>query len=374
MKNTNSMLTWLLLIVFLATSCAVGSIPATATPPQTNAILATATVGSIPIQENAQDFGDASQWQNTFESIFGELYRYDKRDISPDGHWIVRFYDKTLRLIDVNNPTKPIEYQVSGDDILFISLASWAPDSSAFVACMLYHSNKDGCDAIKIFEVSVDGVISEHDVMWGSPGGSVDVVWSPNNFDIIFRSNLTGLWLFNRKGSLINHNFLPNLASTILVSNPPFTKIFSVRQPIDPATYEYLPSSIYELSPNLDITGVYEFADAVRFLGIDSQSKYILLGETSPDRQTSPAIILFDLSSHTIIQRYPLSVGEKINNSAEGDDKIAFDFYNSKNIWVFDFKTKTIEIHKPGMLMGWLYPDRGFLIWDENRDWKILTP
>lgn len=146
-------------------------------------------------------------------------------------------------------------------------------------------------------------------------------------------------------------------------------------QPVDPVTLNFLPSTLYEISPEtLDVTEVYKFTDAIGLLGIDSQSEYILLEEFSPDMQTSLAIDLFDLSSHTIVRRYPLPAGARINNRTEGGDKVAFDFHDGKSIWVFDFKTKMIEIHKPGILMGCLYPDRGFLIWDENRDWKLLNP
>jgi hypothetical protein len=207
------------------------------------------------------------------------------------------------------------------------------------------------------------------------------VAWSPYKFDVAFGSFSSGLWLFNRKGNPINHFHLSNVDALIWLSDPPaFSKIFAIESPIDRTNYELLPSQLIQIVPETqEVTSVYQFTTPVLFKGIDTQSKYMLIEEIHPENLYLNSIVVFDLSTLTITHRYQFSettVGyvTRIGQVTKGEDKLAFTVEGDKRIWVFDFKTKSIEIHKAGSLTGWYIPEKGFLIWDEQGELKFLKP
>jgi hypothetical protein len=153
----------------------------------------------------------------------------------------------------------------------------------------------------------------------------------------------------------------------------------AVERSVDPMTFDFFPSKIYEIEgKTLKQSEIYRAAVPLSLLGSDSDAKYLLFEEISPDRQQSISLDLFDLETRTIIQRYVFPPNTKIWMRSLGQNQIAFEVkYNDDSewkIWVYDFTTRSIEVRGMGLLMGWLPPNEGFLVRDHTDKWTLLTP
>lgn len=384
MRKTYFLYFVLLFLVFFTNSCnapkassrnteaklrTLETITATQTPIST-------LIPSIPFVELPNKQSDATQWKNKLKGIEGEYYQYDSRDISPDGRLFVTLWKRTLRLIPLDNLSQKTEYQIEGDDILYMWVYSWSPDSSAFIVCVNFTDNPNGCQAIKIFEVSHDDTLKEQNLAWHSVE-YFDVLWA--GYYVWLISPSSGIYMFNRKGSLSNHAHIHDITYSQWVKEENRDLILAVERAVDPQTLEYFPSKIYEIDRRtLEQNEIYRAAVPLNILGSDSDAKYLLFEEISSDRQQSISLDLFDLETRTIIQRYVFPPNSKTYMRALGQNQIAFEVITKdeieRKIWVYDFMTRRIEVRGTGLLKGWLPPNEGFLIRDNADNWTLLTP
>ncbi len=373
----------LLFLAFFANSCNSTSTPTRITEATLGTLVtikATQTpistlIPSIPIKELPNKHSDATQWKNKLKGIEGENYQYDSRNISPDGRWFVTLWNRSLRLIPLDNLSQTTEYQIEGDDILYMWVYSWSPDSSAFIVCVNYTHNPNGCQAIKMFEVSQDDTLKELNLAWDS--FEFDVLWA--GYYVWLISPSSGMYMYNRKGSLSNHAHIHDITYSQWVKEINRDLILAVERSRDPMTLDFLPSKIYEIDKwTLKQSEIYRAAVPLSLLGSDSDAKYLLFEEIPPDGQQSISLDLFDLETRTIIQRYVFPPNTKSGRQSLGQNQIAFEVKNNDdsewNIWVYDFKTRSIEVRGMGLLMGWLPPNEGFLVRDDIDNWTLLTP
>jgi hypothetical protein len=364
-------------------SCTTTSAPSQTaeTSPTTLAVLtktpAPTPLPSIPATELPLKHSDASQWRNKLQGIKGKGYMYDSRDVSPDGRWFVTIDYGTflLRLIPLDNSSQTIEYQIEPGDIHDIWVYSWAPDSSAFLACVNYAHNPNGCQAIKVYEVLPSGTLKEHNIAWAGDG--FQVLWYGTT--VTFVSSSSGIFQFDFNGSLSNNSQIRFLVDSVWAEEGRRDLILAIQRPYNLTTLDFLPSTIYEVDRRtLEASEIYKFDLPVDLLGEDSEAKYFLFEEFSSDPRQSVSIDLFELATRAVIQRYIFPPNTEIGRLSSGNDQIAFDV-KTKNgdkgkIWVFDFKTRSIEIRGTGTLMGWLYPNEGFLVRDDTDNWTLLAP
>lgn len=335
-------------------------------------------IATIPVKKSQHTLIDATQWKNKLQKIRGENYWYDERDMSPDGQWFVDFMlDKTIRLFSVKDPSLIIEYQINSAEIVLTSLYSWNPDSSTFLVCVSYTPPPPplDCQSLKVFEILPDNTLKEHDINWAGYGFSV--LWLGKSITLI--SPNTGIFQYTYYGSMINHLRMIDLVNPKWEGGVYPDTIIAIERPFLLSTSKYLPSTIYEFdSRSLLAKAIYNDEFPLSLLGKDSESKYLLLEQLSIGGQQSIGIELFDLKSHTIIQRLVLPPNTKIGRQSNGSEQVAFVVSSRDSekaeTWIYDFQTKSIETINGSGLMGWLYPNHGFLLNNQDNYWEMFVP
>ncbi len=389
-----------LISLILTASCSIYSITPTAMAPgqkaspvassHPSAIVITPEIIQLSAfsDQAQQPLEDANNWKKMLQPLLGEGYRYIDNYVSPDGKWLLTSKKQNNAYLVQLLPLPGLSPSI--DDIytsprsleLYVQLFhGWSPDSTSFVACGSFYNNErhEGCEYMVIFNLQSDKELIAHTISWASVDTPI-IAWSKDSEYVAFISGYSGIWLYNKQGSLINHVILNSLSNSVWMDVTVFRNesVIASDLPFDGATSQSQPSNLYRINPfTSEWEIVYSGNKQFSLVAVDPTFKYLLLEELPVDSNASGPLDIFDLETKSIKSQFVFPIGTTYLDYSTAQNFIAFGARyaaSTNGIWVFNWETKNMKYYGSAELLGWFPPAQSFLISDQSGNWYTIKP
>jgi hypothetical protein len=391
MKNIVSGSPFFTLLLVMITACNRGNGSDTPTP-ATNMIVSTtiSPLPTMPYLTSIKPLATEDIDPNTLARIVQEPDQgFLSKLLSPDSKWIISQYyfitDRPQSLsvsstLDAERATTiPLGKNLGMKSLELpngianeMAIASWSPDSTAFVATGTNGGWPRSCNYLAMFNLYENGTSGLSTYDWAKSTNCPGVTWSPDGSKLALVFD-DGILVLNRSTKLINQVDWTENKSDLIWTGKGILILAS-----DFGGREAKLNRLYLIDPNKFtrslIFSYNQYPDgSLEIVGWNPDVSYLLLYDTIHYK-----LFLFDVRSDQILEYIPLVLVSRENmqysrNYVSLVVESASD--SSNHLVVFDWRNKTLQDYgNIRRLIGWYSGLNGYLVQRNDNRYAIVIP